>query len=56
MKIKDGLNRDDYYKVFKEHGHRKHGGRQLPENRGAIINKLPTELTVDRFMEIRLDS
>ena len=45
--------RDDYYHYLKEHGLRKLHGNEHEgylENRGAIINRLPWEHNVDRFM------
>jgi arylsulfatase A-like enzyme len=45
--------RDDYYHFLREHGHRKYHGNEHEgyyENKGAIINKLPWELSVDHFV------
>ncbi len=45
--------RDDYYHYLKEHGLRKLHGNEHEgyfENRGAIINRLPWEHNVDRFV------
>lgn len=45
--------RDDYYHLLAANGHRKYHGNEHEgyyENRGAIINKLPWELSVDHFV------
>ena len=45
--------RDDYYHYLKEHGLRKLHGNEHEgyfENRGAIVNRLPWEHNVDRFV------
>lgn len=45
--------RDDYYHFLKENGHRKYHGNEHEgyyENKGAIIDKLPWELSVDHFV------
>ena len=45
--------RDDYYEHLREHGERKYHGNEhagYHEHKGAIINKLPLELTTDRFV------
>lgn len=45
--------RDDYYRLLRSHGHRKYHGNEHEgyfENRGAIVNKLPWELSVDHFV------
>jgi arylsulfatase len=45
--------RDDYWHFLHERGHRKYHGRDHEgylENRGAIVNKLPWELQVDRWV------
>lgn len=45
--------RDDYYRFLKEHGCRKlHGNEHdgYHENKGAIINKIPWEYSVDHFV------
>ncbi|MEM7538689.1 MAG: sulfatase-like hydrolase/transferase [Chloroflexota bacterium] len=45
--------RDDYYHFLRVHGHRKYHGNEHDgylENKGAIINKLPWELSVDHFV------
>lgn len=45
--------RDDYYHYLKEQGLRKLHGNEHEgyfENRGAIINRLPWEHNVDRFV------
>ena len=45
--------RDDYYHFLREHGHRKEHGKEHEgyfENKGAILNKLARELTVDHFV------
>ena len=45
--------RDDYYHFLKEHGYRKLHGNEHPgyhENKGAIINKIPWEYSVDHFV------
>ena len=45
--------RDDYYHFLRENGHRKYHGNEHDgyyENRGAIVNKLPWELSVDHFV------
>ena len=45
--------RDEYYHHLKRHGHRKlHGDEHegYLENRGAIVNRIPWELSVDHFV------
>ena len=45
--------RDDYYHHLRAHRHRKYHGNEHPgyyENRGAVINKLPWEHSVDHFV------
>ena len=45
--------RDDYYHFLRAHGERKYHGDKhdgYHENKGAIINKLPWELSVDHFV------
>ena len=45
--------RDDYYHFLKERGHRKYHGDEhegYHQNKGAIINKLPWEYSVDHFV------
>lgn len=45
--------RDDYYHFLRAHGHRKYHGREhvgYLENRGAVISKVPWELSVDHFV------
>lgn len=45
--------RDDYYHHLRRHGHHKYHGNEHPgyhENKGAIVNKLPWELSVDHFV------
>ncbi len=45
--------RDDYYHYLTEHGYRKYHGNEHDgyyENRGAIINKIPWEHSVDHFV------
>jgi arylsulfatase len=45
--------RDDYYHFLRERGHRKYHGNEHEgyfENKGAIVNKLPWELTADHFV------
>ncbi|OUC08551.1 hypothetical protein RY27_08305 [Litorilinea aerophila] len=45
--------RDDYYHFLRERGHRKYHGNEHEgyyENKGAIINKLPWEYSVDHFV------
>ncbi|MCH7801951.1 MAG: sulfatase-like hydrolase/transferase, partial [Chloroflexi bacterium] len=45
--------RDDYYHYLKEHGLRKLHGNEHEgyfENRGAIVNRLPWEHNIDRFV------
>ena len=45
--------RDAYYHFLKDHGHRKYHGNEHEgyyDNRGAILNKLPWELSVDHFV------
>lgn len=45
--------RDDYYHHLTEHGYRKYHGNEhdgYHENRGAIINKVPWEHSVDHFV------
>ncbi len=45
--------RDDYYHFLKERGYRKYHGNEHEgyyENRGAIINKIPWEYSVDHFV------
>lgn len=45
--------RDDYYRFLRSHGHRKYHGNEHEgyfENRGAIVNLLPWELSVDHFV------
>ena len=47
--------RDDYYHFLRRHGHRKYHGNEHEgyyENRGAIVNRLPWELSVDHFVGI----
>lgn len=44
---------DDYQRFLKRHGYRKLHGREHPgyqENRGAIINRIPWEYSVDHFV------
>jgi arylsulfatase A-like enzyme len=45
--------RDDYYHFLRQHGERKYHGNEHEgylENKGAIINRLPWELSVDHFV------
>ncbi len=45
--------RDDYYHFLKEHGYRKYHGNEHEgyyEHKGAIINKIPWEYSVDHFV------
>jgi arylsulfatase len=45
--------RDDYYHYLHEAGHRKYHGREHEgyfENKGAIVNRLPWEYSVDHFV------
>ena len=45
--------RDDYYHFLRGHGHRKYHGNEHDgyyDNRGAIVNRLPWELSVDHFV------
>jgi arylsulfatase len=45
--------RDDYYHFLRSHGERKYHGKEHDgyfENKGAIINRLPWELSVDHFV------
>jgi arylsulfatase A-like enzyme len=45
--------RDDYYHFLQENGYRKLHGNEHPgyyENRGAIVNKIPWEYSVDHFV------
>lgn len=45
--------RDDYYHFLRQHDERKYHGNEHDgyyENKGAIINKLPWELSVDHFV------
>ncbi|RIK39717.1 MAG: hypothetical protein DCC55_17255 [Chloroflexi bacterium] len=45
--------RDDYYHFLRDHGHRKLHGNEHEGyygNRGAIVNRLPWELSVDHFV------
>ena len=45
--------RDDYYHFLKDHGYRKLHGNEHPgyhENKGAIINKIPWDYSVDHFV------
>lgn len=45
--------RDDYYHFLQEDGYRKLHGNEHPgyhENKGAIINKLPWEYSIDHFV------
>jgi len=45
--------RDDYYHFLRQQGHRKYHGNEHDgyyENKGAIINRLPWELSVDHFV------
>jgi arylsulfatase A-like enzyme len=45
--------RDEYYNHLREHGYRKFHGNEHDgyyENRGAIINRLPWEYSVDHFV------
>ena len=45
--------RDDYYHFLRAHGERKYHGIEHDgylENRGAIVNRLPWELSVDHFV------
>jgi arylsulfatase A-like enzyme len=45
--------RDDYYHRLRAHGERKYHGNEHEgylENKGAIINRLPWELSVDHFV------
>lgn len=45
--------RDDYYHLLRNHGHRKYHGNEhdgYHDNKGAIVNKLPWELSVDHFV------
>ena len=45
--------RDDYYHFLRAHGERKYHGNEhdgYQENKGAIINRLPWELSVDHFV------
>ncbi len=45
--------RDDYYHHLREHDHRKYHGNEHPgyfEDKGAVINLLPWEHTIDRFV------
>jgi arylsulfatase len=45
--------RDDYYHFLREHGYRKFHGDEHPgyfENKGAIVNKIPWEYSVDHFV------
>jgi arylsulfatase len=45
--------RDDYYHYLQEAGHRKYHGNEHEgyfENKGAIINRLPWEYSVDHFV------
>lgn len=45
--------RDDYYHLLRQHGHRKYHGNEHEgyyENKGAIVNRLPWELSVDHFV------
>ena len=45
--------RDDYYHYLRAHGHRKYHGNEhegYHEDRGAVINLLPWEHQVDRFV------
>ena len=45
--------RDEYYHFLKEQGERKHHGNEHDgyfENKGAVINLLPWELSVDHFV------
>ncbi|MCZ6680747.1 MAG: sulfatase-like hydrolase/transferase [Candidatus Poribacteria bacterium] len=45
--------RDEYYHFLKAHGYRKLHGNEHPgyhENRGAIVNKIPWEYSVDHFV------
>ena len=47
--------RDDYYHLLREHGHRKYHGIDHDgylENKGAIVNRLPWELSVDHFVGV----
>lgn len=44
---------DDYAAFLREHGHRKYHGEEHAgyyDKKGAILSKLPRELTVDRFV------
>ena len=45
--------RDDYYRFLRSQGERKYHGNEHEgyyENRGAIVNRLPWELSVDHFV------
>jgi arylsulfatase len=45
--------RDDYYHYLTEHGYRKYHGNEhegYHENKGAILNKIPWEHSVDHFV------
>lgn len=45
--------RDDYYHFLRAHGERKYHGNEHEgylENKGAIVNRLPWELSVDHFV------
>ena len=45
--------RDDYYHFLRAHGERKYHGKEHEgylDNKGAIINRLPWELSVDHFV------
>lgn len=45
--------RDDYYHLLRAHGERKYHGNEHEgylENKGAIVNRLPWELSVDHFV------
>lgn len=47
--------RDEYYHLLSANGHRKYHGNEhegYHENKGAIINKLPWELSVDHFVGV----
>jgi arylsulfatase A-like enzyme len=45
--------RDDYYHFLRAHGYRKLHGNEHPgyfENKGAVVNKIPWEYSVDHFV------
>lgn len=50
--------RDDYYRFLRQHGERKYHGNEHEgyyENKGAIVNRLPLELSVDHFVGVEAE-